>query len=85
VMGAYNYEGGNLVYTLTYGDRSVTDPEYDPDMVAQAKAGEPAGEKASAQDILLYVGIGAIGLAAVAAAALVLLKKKKAAKPEETK
>lgn len=27
LLAAYNYEGGNRVYTVTYGDRSLTDPE----------------------------------------------------------
>jgi len=27
IIGQYNYEGGNLVYDLSYGDKSITDPE----------------------------------------------------------
>ncbi len=27
LLAAYNYEGGNRVYTVTYGNRSLTDPE----------------------------------------------------------
>ena len=27
LLATYNYEGGNRVYTVTYGDRSLTDPE----------------------------------------------------------
>ena len=87
VDGYYDYEGGNLVYTMTYGDRSVTEPEYDPALVKTAEAAsEKDNAKTAAQDIWLYVGIGAIGLAVVAAAVLLILnKKKKAVKPEQTK
>ena len=80
VMGAYNYEGGNLVYTLTYGDRSMTDPEYDASMVVVPAAQEEA--KTTTGDILLYAGIGIVALAAIAGAVLVIAKKKKSAGAE---
>jgi len=79
LLAAYNYEGGNQVYTITYGDRSMTDPEYlEPTVVAAAD------QKTQIQnsDILLYAGIGIIGLAAIAGAVLVILKKKKSASAE---
>ena len=78
LFGSYDYEGGNLVYTVTYGDRSLTDPEYDPSMVTPAETDDQTQQgKTAASDVLLYVGIGVIGLAAVAGAALVIGKKKK--------
>jgi len=83
VDGAYNYEGGDLVYTITYGERSLTDPEYDPNLVAKPAATEQTQQNHTAKtDILLYVGIGVIGLAAIAGAVLVIAKKKKSASAE---
>ena len=82
VDGAYNYEGGNLVYTLTYGERSVTEPEYDPSMVKTVDKAEPQTQQKGAekQDIWLYVGVGAVAL--IILAAVVLILKKKKTKPE---
>ena len=77
IFGAYHYEGGNQVYTITYGDRSMTEPEYD----ASLAVVKEAEQKQTNTDVLLYVGIGVIGLAAIAAVVLVLLKKKKAGEP----
>ena len=79
VFGKYNYEGGNLEYTITYGDRSFTDPEYDPECASEQKVETPAQE--SAGDIWLYAGLGAFVLI-VAAVVILLLKKRKA--PEKT-
>ena len=79
IFGAYHYDGGNQVYTITHGDRSMTDPEYDASLAVARE--EDQQEKNT--DVLLYAGIGVIGLAAIAAVVLVLLKKKKAAKPAE--
>ncbi len=81
ILGAYHYEGGDCVYTVTYGDRSMTDPEYDAALAYTADKTEEAQKTA---DIWLYVGIGAVVLA-LAAVAVLLLKKKKAGKPAETK
>jgi len=83
VDGYYNYEGGNLVYTLTYGERSMTDPEYDPNLVVKAADEGQEQKTANSTDILLYVGIGVIGLAAVAGVVLMILKKKKPASAEQ--
>jgi hypothetical protein len=82
VDGAYNYEGGELKYVLTYGDRSVTDPEYDANMVVKASDDENSQQKVETGDILLYVGIGVIALAAIGGAALLIMKKKKSAGAE---
>ena len=82
VDGTYNYEGGNLVYTLTYGERSVNEPEYDPGMVKTVDKAEPQTQQKGAekQDIWLYVGVGAVAL--IILAAVVLILKKKKTKPE---
>ena len=79
VFGAYNYEGGNQEYTITYGDRSVTDPEYDATLIVKAEKTENTEKDG---DLLLYVGIGVIGLVAIAAVVLLILKKKKPVKAE---
>lgn len=81
ILGYYNYEGGNLQYVLTYGDRSMTDPEFDPSMVVKPVTSEQTESKTSAGDIALYAGIGVIALVAIAGAVL-LVKKKKSAKAE---
>lgn len=79
VFGAYNYSGGNQVYTLTYGDRSVTEPEYDESLAVKTQT--PNEQKKGGSNVILYVGIGAFVLV-LAAVVLLLLKKKKT--PEKT-
>jgi predicted outer membrane repeat protein len=81
ILGAYHYEGGEQLYTITYGDKSMTDPEYDASLAY--KGGEQEQKKAPAADVLLYVGIGVIGLAAIAAVVLIATKKKKSAPAEK--
>ena len=76
LFGSYDYEGGDCVYTVTYGDRSLTDPEYDPTMVVKPAENDQDQQKKSGTDVLLYVGIGVIALLAVGAVALVAAKKK---------
>lgn len=75
LFGVYHYEGGNLKYTVTAGDRSVTDPE---EYVAyQAPGADADGQQTQGiGDIWLYVGAGALVLI-LAAVAIVLVKKKK--------
>ena len=74
VLGEYDYEGGDLYYTVTYGSRSYTEPEIDtPDT-------ETTDETQSAANVWLYTGVG-VFVIAVAAVVLLVLKKKKAAKP----
>lgn len=74
ILGTYDYEGGDLLYTVTYGDRSVTEPEY------EAPLTEEAAEEAKpgSGDLWLYAAIGAVVLVAIGAAMLALKKKKKA-------
>ena len=73
VIGSYNYEGGDLEYIITAGNRSITDPEFDPSAASEAEA-----RKTANTDVLLYAGIGVVALAAVAAVVLILKKKKSA-------
>ena len=68
--GAYDYEGGNLVYMVSCGDRSMRELEN-------------VQETATGDNSPIYVGI--VGIAAVvmiAAAVLVIVKKKKTNKAE---
>jgi len=75
LFGVYGYEGGDLHYTVTAGDRSVTDPE---EYQNYRKPAEEAEGKAAENDqLLLYIGIAVVILAA-AGIALVIWKKKKA-------
>ena len=81
LFGEYDYEGGDLEYTITAGNRSLTDPEkYE---YYQAPVEETEDQTKSGSDVLLYAGIGVIGLAAIAAAVLVISKKKKSAAAEK--
>ena len=79
VFGVYHYEGGDRSYVLTAGDRSITDPEpYGQDAETQTQTENKTG------NILLYVGVAVVGLAAAGAAVLIGLKKKKTgAQPKE--
>jgi len=74
LLGSYNYEGGDLHYTVTYGDRSIKEPEYEEPTVQE---GQEKEQSTAANDIWLYVGIGAVALAVIGAAAALVLKKKK--------
>ena len=78
LFGVYHYEGGNLKYTVTAGDRSVTDPEEYVYYQAPADGAQQTKTAAVSTDLMLYMGIGVIALAAVAGVVLVILKKKKA-------
>ena len=81
LFGEYDYEGGDLEYIITAGNRSLTDPEkYE---YYQAPVEETEDQTKSGSDVLLYAGIGVIGLAAIAAAVLVISKKKKSAAAEK--
>ena len=79
LLAAYHYEGGDQVYTITYGDRSLTDPEYLGPLVIPGVQEE---SQAQTSDILLYAGIAVIALAALGGLVLVVLKKKKSAAAE---
>ena len=90
ILGAYHYEGGDQVYTVTYGDRSMTDPEMLPveqeqpaTEESETATTEAPAQEAGSDDTMLYVGIGGIAAVILAAAvALVLVKKKKTSKAE---
>ena len=70
LLAAYHYEGGDLVYTVTYGDRSLTDPEPIPSNGVN-------GGTVEFQSVLLYAGVGVFAVAVIAVAAVLILKKKK--------
>lgn len=68
LLGAYDYQKSeDGIYTVTYGTRSMTEPEKDPAI------------SDNNTDVLLYVGVGAFVVLAAAAVVLVLLLKKKKA------
>jgi hypothetical protein len=80
ILGAYNYEGGDLHYTITYGDRSLVDPEYEgPSNVGT----EEQTQQKTNGNIWLYAGVGVFGLAVIAAVVLLILKKKKSPAGEQ--
>ena len=78
LFGVYDYEGGDLVYTVTAGDRSLTEPE---DVDWGTEDSDQQTKKAATGDIWLYAGIGIVALAVIAAVVLVI--KKKAGKTAE--
>ena len=90
VYGAYNYEGGNLEYVITAGERSLTNPEYDPTWNDQFNPEEPTqapteGEPVDRTEqegtnpiVWVIAAAGAVVVAAVIAILAVLGKKKKA-------
>ena len=92
VWGSYNYEGGNGDYMITYGERSVTEPEYAQEEIPEVPTGEGTQEppetptedekESPKSNIGLIAGITA-AIVVIAAAAVVIVavsKKKKAAK-----
>lgn len=79
ILAAYHYEGGDQLYTITYGDRSLTDPEYEGTADLDLPGEEPV------RNIVLYAGVGVFALAITAAVVLLLLKKKKTAASAEKK
>ncbi len=76
ILGAYDYEGGNCVYTITYGDRSLTDPEEVP--VTQAPADQKKPDKNTNSDTLTWIILGALVLIAAFAAVVIAVAAKKA-------
>lgn len=69
VIGVYNYEGENLQYLITVGNRSVTEPEQDGTEGKTALSG--------GNDWILYGAIGLFALAVIAVLVILLVKKKK--------
>ena len=81
LLAAYDYEGGDLVYTITYGDRSITDPEYLAPAATQDEAAETQTKTAeNGGNTVLYIGV-AVAVLAVLAVVVLILKKKKAGEP----
>ena len=83
ILGAYHYEGGNLVYTVTYGDKSMTDPEFDPNLEGDKEETPVTPAETEESNTLLYVGVGIVALVIIALGAFLVIKKKKAGKPAE--
>lgn len=81
LLGAYDYEGGDLIYTVKQGDRSLREPEYDSAAVSVQTDNDQL-EKA-ADNTWLYVGVGAIALALMAVIVGLLTKKKKPVDAEQ--
>ena len=69
VIGIYNYEGENLKYLITAGNRSVTEPEQNGTEGKTALSG--------GNDWILYGAIGLFALAVIAVLVILLVKKKK--------
>jgi len=83
VYGEYDYKGGNLEYVITYGDRSVTDPEILPVEVEPSEVPETMeeGTEPSVQKEQSKAPVGMLAVAAVALLVgvllIVLLSKRK--------
>lgn len=81
VIGAYHYEGGNQVYTITYGDRSLTEPEVDTSLIVEEDTPnaqtDTAKDETKSGDTWLYVGVGAVALVVLALVVFLIAKKKK--------
>ena len=83
LRGAYNYEGGDTVYTVTAGNRSLTEPEVF--ATGNAVSGEETEAEAEGVKIapVVFIGGGALIVAIIAIVVLILLvgrKKKTGAK-----
>ena len=77
LRGAYNYEGGDTLYTVTVGNRSITEPE----VYAQAQPGEEKTDDAATVNPVIWIcsGVAAVAVIAIVVILLLLGKKKKAA------
>jgi len=80
IFGTYHYEGGNCDYILTYGTRSIDEPETDPALQETQQQTQQTQTAAPQSDVTLYILVGAVAVIAAGAVALVLLKKKKPAR-----
>lgn len=83
LIGSYDYEGGELNYTVTAGDRSVTDPEVE-DLPADeepALGDEAPEEEVPAQEssnsLIIWIVAGVVLVMAVLILLVILLRKKK--------
>ena len=79
ILGAYHYEGGNRVYTITYGDRSMREP-LDDGLPVETRAVQQQ-QKEESWDVLLYVGL--VVLAVAEAGVLAVIRKKQPGKTAE--
>ena len=77
LIAAFDYEGGDGKYIVTYGDRSMTEIEPGAEGLVAKPLDQKDAKPAAGGDWLLYAGIGVIALAAIAAGVLVAKKKKK--------
>lgn len=82
VFGYYNYEGGDQDYIITYGSRSMTEPEQAEENEPVQTPTEPGDEVKPGKDEskvsgALIAGIGGIVLVIAAAAVLIVLLSKK--------
>ena len=84
VIGSYNYEGGNQVYTITYGTRSMTEPEQALPDAEQTEPTETTEPESKGENTMLYAGVGAFALVIVAVAVIVILANRKKKKAENT-
>ena len=77
VIGAYDYEGGNLEYVITAGDRSVTDPELLPETETPVEEEIQQQESGNDNGLLIPVLVGCGVLVLILILILLLLRKKK--------
>ncbi len=78
IFGAYDYEGGNLIYTVTSGDRSLREPEGLPVEETPEKPTEPMEEIPEERNNgILYIVLGAATVVVIAVLVIVLLCKRK--------
>lgn len=77
VIGAYDYEGGNLEYVITAGGRSVTDPELLPETETPVEEEIQQQESGNDNGLLIPVLVGCGVLVLILILILLLLRKKK--------
>jgi parallel beta-helix repeat protein/predicted outer membrane repeat protein len=83
VLGMYDYEGSNLVYTLTPGMRSITDPEKEV-AAPEVPNEDTADNEQTGENTMLYVGVVAFAVVIIAAAVILVVLSKKKKKAVET-
>ena len=74
LQGVYHYELADGIYTVTAGDRSITDPEVY--AVEEAPQKTQQSQAPNSTNTVLYIAIGVIALAVIAVAVLFIRKKK---------
>ena len=86
VIGVYHYEGENLNYIITSGDRSLTEPEMVETQPEETQPDTEAtqGQETQAQDnTMLYLAIAGIAAVILLAAVILVVVKKKAGKAQK--